>query len=346
MTNVLPDFDLGNEIIAETTSVNTKAYMEFSRDIEALYEITEDKTFYLSEEVKDYNRTAGKSVSNAWHNTVNTTRNTAGAVGNIIDAETGIFRAAWNVIIKSIELASRVIKYISDKIIDIPRNLMNLGRRILRIPQGIRAKIVGDIMLYIDADSISDFYKTGLFARIDQYITMAEEVGKGDVWGTFFKKRKGDKLFMKENDMRIARQMDKVYRQIKNIDLYQSKVNMRNSTNREIYFGSSKNIKFTDLSSHSFAGNYCEALKKLADDIKATHKKLKGVNELLGEKYDKTKMNQAFGRLHTGQQREVQNMLVNTSKVVGIVGNIVKCVMADMKTIEKAVDVIDLGKKK
>lgn len=346
MTSTIPDFHLGDELLMETIFYEDSVYIECMKAIDEMYRLT-DEELYLSEKVEDKNKHFKKTTKNALKNTMSTMSHAAAATGNIIDAEAGIMKTTWNLLMRAIELITKMLAFITGKILEIPQALEKLLRNILNIPEKVRAKIAGDIQIYIRAEDIATFYTSGLFARMDRYMSYADVLSQGDMWGTFFHKRKTGMFKIKEDDLRTCRRMEKTYEKIKNIDFYQTSVSMSDTNNVNLYFGNYKNIKFKDLTGQEFAGNYCEALKKLMDDTKAMKEKFKNIEKALGDKYIDTRdVKGTFGQLNTHDQQIVQKSITNTSKVVAIISKLVKYVLADMKVLNKAVDVINVGKKK
>lgn len=334
--NTLPDFELGTELISESLSLQSDSFHEFVEAINDIYHI-DDSEMYL-EKVVDRNLTLKQSAGQVIGNTVSTTRNVAGAAGNIIDANANVIKTGWDIIMRAIQLASRIIHFISNKIADIPKMIGFLWRKISRIPPNIKNKISGNLTLYISAAEIEQLYNTNLFARVDQYVTLAESLAKGDMWGTMLSRRgKDGKTILGDNDIKICRKMDVIYHELKNVEFHQSTINMKAEGNVDLYFGDAKSIKFKDLSRKQFECTYYEAISKLVEDMKGAQAKLEIIDQKLGAKYDRTKANQAFGNLNIHQQRIVTSMLQHTAKIIAIIGSLMKCVMADMKEIETAV---------
>lgn len=337
--NTLPDFELGTELISESLSLQSETFREFVEAINEIYFI-DDNEMYL-EKVVDRNLTLKKKAGEVISNTVSTTKDVAGVADNITDSGAKVIKTGWDLVMRAVELATKIIHFVCVKIADIPKMIGYLWRKVTRIAPNVKNKISGDLSLYIPVGDIEQLYNTNLFARLDQYITLAETLAKGDMWGTMLNRRGANgKAILGDNDIKTCRKMTTIYGELRNVEFHQTTIKMKENGNVNLYFGDTKSVHFKDLSRQEYECTYYEAISKLVEDMKSMSEKLATVDKNLGAKYDRTKANQAFASLNLSQQRIVTQMLQQTSKIIAIVGNLMKCVMADMKEIEKALIMI------
>lgn len=331
----IPCFELGLDMLSDT--LFSESFDIFCENIDELNRLLGQQPF--SEKVVNHNKTLKKSASEIYHNTIDTTGNIVGAYNNITDANASVIKSFWDVLMRAIQLATKLIRFISEKVAHLPKFISNTARKVLRIAPNIKNKISGDISLYISAEDIGSLYNSDLFNMIDQFLTLASTLAKGDFWGSMLHKRKDDTAG-KKNDMKICRQMQVIYEKLQRVEFHQTTISMKDKRNVDIYFGDSKSITFKDLSRNEYNCTYYEALLKLMEDINAQQDKLREVDKALGEKYDRTKANQSFGSLNLGAQRMVVDSLQQTAKVITVLANVVKCVMSDIKSIENSIEVI------
>lgn len=335
MNDVLA-LDLDFDILSET--LFSGSFVEFCADLDAVDRMFAEHQFFI-EEVDDRNLTWKKGAARTLSNTVGTTRDTVGAWNSVTRSNATVIKSAWDLFMQGMLFITRIVRFVSQRIADIPRFIGAMFRKVARIPPNLKNKISGDISLYIAAADLESLYNTNLFARIDSFMADAETLAKGDFWGRWlWHKRKDDSG--KHNDMRICARMAKSYAQLKDVVFVQRTISMRDKRNIDLYFGDSKSITFKDLNRNEFSGTYYEALIKLMNDIKVEQEKMEVVDKALGAKYEHTKANSQFGNLPPADRQTVQEALQQTVRVITLIGNIIKYVMSDMAEIQKGVNAI------
>ena len=143
--------------------------------------------------------------------------------------------------------------------------------------------------------------------------------------------------------MNICRKMDGLYEHFKNTEFKPTIVNMKDQSTVNLYFGNSKSIKFTDNYGRYHECTYYEALNFMMNNLKDKNENLSQVQTLIGDKLRKTEANQNYNDLNNPSKHRINTTMSQISKVVSIIGNFIKYIMADINTINKSVDKI-LGK--
>lgn len=325
-----------DEVIASTLGKDFKEFCESIDQLETLV----NPEMYL-EAVEDATPNLRRTFKGVHKNTMDTTRDIYHAYGNVVDGNAKLIKSTWDLVMRSIQLITRIIGFILGKISAIPKGILKAAETIANIPETVLNKIKGNIQLYITADDLENLYNQTLIHRIDTFISTANSLSQGELWGTFLSRQAkvvGGKVYASQNDIKACKQLEKIYEHIKYLEFTPTNIEMKDIKARNMYFGNSKSVKFTDLKGVKFQGTYYEALIKLTKDIESRREDLKKVHEALGQKYNQTQLNQTFGKLSRGDQYRITDTIRMMSKVVSIVGNITKYIMIDMQTITKSTD--------
>lgn len=336
MTDIF-EMNLVDEIVASTFGEH---YKEFCGNIDNLDSIWDHN---FMEAVKDATPNLRGNINKIGKNTYDTTKDVIGAYNNVVDANASAIKNTWDLVMRAVNLMTRILGFVISKIGTIPKLILKLANAIGDIPNEVRNKIQGNIELYITVQDIEAIYNQNLIARLDQFISMGTKLSQGELWGTFFMRSAkivNGKVYASQNDIKAAKQLRKIYEHIKNLEFTKSTIIMKDENARNMYFGSSKSISFTDLKGNKFSGTYFEALNKLVDDINSRKDELDQIHKLLGKKYDHTLMNQTFSKLNRSDRYYITDTIRMMSKVVTVVGNMTRYVMEDIKTINKATNKI------
>lgn len=321
---------------SDTTS---QSFKEFCDDLDELDKIN-DENFYI-EAVQDNNVDLRHGLKAIRRNTRNTTLDVGAAYGNIVSGNAKLIKSVWDLTMRAINLSTRVIGFILRKLSLIPRVILDVGNKVADLPEDIRNKIRGNIQLYITVNDIQNLYNKQLLVKIDKFISLARRLSEGEVWGTAFKKRKTEGIIkMKENDMAICRQMDEIYEQIKLLEFKPSTVEMKDQKSVEMYFGNKAVVAFKDLHAKSHNSTYYEALIQLMKDISEQKDTLEKIHGDIGAKYTQSQLNSSFSQLNFNAQNRVASTIQMMSKIVSVIGNIIRYITIDMKTLETATDTL------
>lgn len=332
-------FNLDSLDVVLTIDTTSNEFKEFCENLDQI-RILGDVELYV-EAMHDKNNTgAHEGFKKAMRNTVSTTRDLGSAYNTITTSSGDAIKSFWDLMMKALSLTTRALAYIINRIARIPNAILNIGKRVGNIPNDVRDKIRGNIKLYITVNDLSALYNNSLLQRIETFISLGVRLSEGDMWGTFVKKRPSSGIFkVKENDMKICREMDKVYEHLRLIEFTQTSIEM-NESNRNIYFGTEKSITIKDLHTKTFTGSYYDVLHKLMNDINLWKRNLGKIQADIGDKYTKSQENQQFSHLDTFSQQRVSQTIQMISKVIGIIGNLVRYVQYDLNTIESSVNKI------
>lgn len=331
-------FNIDSLDVILALDITSNEFKEFCEDLDQI-RILADSELYL-EAMNDRNLQGHDGFKKAMRNTVSTTKDLGSAYNTITTSGGSTIKSFWDLMMKALSLTVRVLSFILKKIAQIPAAIMNIGNKISNIPKNVRDKIRGNIKLYITVNDLSALYNNSLLQRIETFQSLAIRLSEGDMWGTFVKKRTSPGIFkIKENDMKICRDMDKVYEHLRLVEFTQTSIEM-NETNRDIYFGAERSITIKDLHAKTFTGSYYDVLQKLMNDINSWKKSLEKIQNDIGDKYTRSQNNQQFSQLDAFAQQRVSQTIQMISQVISIVGNLVRYVKADLNTIESSVDKI------
>lgn len=332
--------DLG--ILNETISYDPdiKEFKEFCSDLNILGDIVNPELYI--EAMVDNNKswTDKFSVEKPFKNTRKTTNDIKKAYGDVTDGGGTLVRSVWDMSMKAIQLTSRIAKFILLNLAKVPKMLVSVAQTIGRIPQNVRNKIRGNVSLYITINDVDNLYKK-LIPALDDFLRVANDISKGDMWGTFFDRRPAGKgipsrYMMTENDMAYYRKMKSVYEKLKLIEFKETVIKLENQNVVDIYFGGSKSIQYTDADKKTNTSTYYDALIHIFNDVREQDEFLKKVQTDMGEKFDRSQMNQSFGKLNDAAQKIVVESIQMISKVVNIIGNLIRYVTVDIKTLRNS----------
>lgn len=332
MDNIV-DFDIGLDILEST--LNSNIFTDFCEDVDELNDITMHELYV--EKVIDHNQSFKGRAKDSLASGGKFAASTAGTYFNIVDAGGNLLKNTWDLIMRAINLMSRIVKFITNKIADIPRIIGRAASKVSRIGPNLRDKIQGNISIFVPAEDIEMLYKGGLFNHVSDFLTLAETLSRGNFWGTMllWNRRKDEKAIFPVNDRKICRQMDAIYFKIKMVNFKQSTIEINKGANRDLYFGDSKSVSFKDLSGKQHQCTYYDALQIIIKDIGSQQDKLKVIDEALTKKLDLTKGNQAFSKLDFVTRGVVTDTIGMVSKTIAILGNLTKAIISDMRIIEE-----------
>lgn len=328
--------DVEASIGFDTSSI---AFKEFCSDLDELGCIT-DSDLYL-EKVRSNEQTLrsfGKSVGK---NTYSTTLDVAKAYGTVVDSNASLIKSMWDLMMRALQLAVRAISFILRKISYIPYAIIKLGNKVADIPDDVRNKIRGNIKLYITIPDIQNLYNNQLLNKLTTFMGLATRLSQGEMWGTFISRRDADhKILVGENDMKTCKEMQKIYGQIKLLEFNPSTIEMKDKTTVDAYFGTAKSVNFTDLNGKKHNSTYYEALTTLLKDIESQQQNMEKIQKSIGEKYKQTQINTNFSKLHYTQQMLIRDSISMISKLISVIGNIIRYINTDIETLNNATDAL------
>lgn len=327
--------------ILESNFINPSSFMEFSNNINDLEDVW--KSYYYSESVKNTKKLLGDKIADVKNNTINTTKKAAAIYDVATDIGGAVYSTEFNLVSSSLDLIAKICKFVVKAVLFIPNMISKMITRISQLPGTIKSKIRGDIQLYITAGDIGMVYNNSLLNNIDTFVGKLDLLSQGDTWSTFIRRRQaaknsGDGNNVSVSDMRLCKEMSTAFNAIQNIEFSKSTVVMKDQNVVNTYFGNEPVIQFSDLRGVTRKLSYYQALSQLSGDLKTITDKLNTSRERLTDKYDRTQLNQEFHKLSLSKQKIIRQTVEMTSKCTTVIGNIVKYVMTDMKTISKSID--------
>lgn len=322
-----------------------KAYTEFCEELYLLEDATPSEQA-MWEAVVDSDVEKQKNKSQIVRNTIDTTKSVGRAYGDITDFEGGLIKTSFDLVMKVVHLGTKTLAYVGKAISVIPKSLLSLIDKIGAIPSDVKNKIKGNIKLYITVNDLDMLYNKSMVKKLDDFLVTLQLLTKGEMWGTMFHREvKADKT-VGENDMKICARLNSIYKTIENVQFTQTVINMSDERTVGIYFGPDKVINFTDLRGQRHNSTYYEALIQLMDDLNLRKDVLNKLQTDFGAKFSRAEGNQSYAKLSGRDQKQLAITMQQIGKVVTIVGNIVKYVSADIKTMNSAIDSIEKGMNK
>ena len=339
----MEEFNLDiNNLVTEDEE---KEFQKACRDIELLSLLCRPYDVF-EEEVVDKPYGFKQKFGNTVTNTVDTTKTAMGIVGGVTDLKATGYKGMWDLAAKCMQLAGRVAGYVLKKAYELPDKISKLINGVMDIPANVRNKIRGNIKLYITINDFMFIYTHGIIHKIDQFIKQVDLLSKGETWTAFFKGRgviniaksvlSGDG--MPTNDKKHLEMMNKLFKEIQRVKFTETVVEMHDMDDILSYFGDKQSIQFTDLQGNAQNCTYYEALQVLMKDIQSESDTLKKVREDFQTKVADTKASQEYASLSLHYQNEITAALNNISAVTSMIGEIIKCVIEDLKTLAGAVN--------
>lgn len=334
----MESINLSNLDLIMGLDTNSKEFKEFSETLNEISLIANPELYMEAVQSPDGKVTG--FVKDAGKNTISTTKDVASIYGRTVNANASLIKTVWDLFIKCTGLTVKALDFTMKKISIIPKLLLALINKVTNIPDDIRNKIRGNIKLYITAEDIMNLYQKQILVKIDKFIGLSKILSNGDTWGTMFNRRIDSTgvISMPTNDMQICRKMAKLYEQLRLTEFTQTVIQMDDPGSVNTYFGNKKVIKFYDLDGKHHEETYLESLNTLISDIDKRRGDLEGLRSSISLKYSESKLKESFSRLHGSSQSRITNTIQMMSKIIGTIGNIVRYVTIDIKTINDAVD--------
>ena len=302
-----------------------------------------DEMNVLNEAVANADTSKNLQIQKIVDNTAKTTRDIATLYGITTDAGGAGIKSIWDLMMKLLKLAAKAISFIVGKLTKIPNTIGRLIDVISSIPSEIKTKIRGDIKLYMTIDDIQVMHNQFVLYHMNNLLSLATRFSKGDMWTTFWKSSSlgaGKRSFNEStDDMKILRLMSKEFKYFKNIKITQTVVNMSDAKVVEGYFGKGV-IEYTDIHGKRHKSTYYEMLTNLVKEISSRKTVLDELYSEIGDKMKRSQENDSFSKLSNVHKNAILNGMGMITTTINIIGNIVKYIMTDITTIQKATDQI------
>jgi hypothetical protein len=107
-----------------------------------------------------------------------------------------------------------------------------------------------------------------------------------------------------------------------------------------MYFGGTKSVKYKDANKQIVESTYYDALVQIFEDVREQDEFLKKVQTDISQKFDRAQLNQSFAKLSDDNKKLVTESIQMIAKVINIIGNLVRYVILDIKTLRGSADKI------
>lgn len=310
----------------------------FNEDLNSLYEYVDAEL--VLERMEDSKQTlAGKirSIEGPLKSTRDTTKDVVKAYGTVTDAGGTFLKSVWDLVMKAVHLAAKVIKYVLGNLAKVPKAIADVAKAFVNIPSEIKRKVRGDIHLYITVDDLNNLHKI-IIPQIDSFLENSYEMSKGDAWGTFFHRRgigEGTitKFILTENDMKYYKKMRAAYNRIQMINFSKSLVKISDQNVIDIYFSDAKSITYKNADRGDVQSTYYDALIEVFEIFRYQKDYMTGLSQDFNQKLDITKMNQTFQKVSESTQRNIADAIQMNAKIINIIGNLMRYTISDMDTL-------------
>ncbi len=332
-------FNTINNIIADNLIDDVEFY-EFCNNLNKINKLL-STDLYLSEEVEKLDskhNSTGKKIVN---NTLKTTKDMAKIYGITTDIGGMSTKSIWDLMMKLLEIGSSTLLFITKKIVLIPNTITRILDMTSKIPSNVINKIRGNIKLYITIDDVQLLMDKFILEHMMNFISLANQLSKGELWTTMFKHKEPDREQSEYNRVKSSSDMDTINKMKKEFSYFsmirfnETVIDMNDPSNVEGYFGNGK-IIYKDIYGVKHNNTYYTSLKELINMITARKGELDLLYSTIGDKIRITQSNQSFANLSQLQRDSVINSMQMISKTIEIIGNIIKYMMQDLNTIQKS----------
>jgi hypothetical protein len=317
--------DIFNLNIFENADIDDMAlsvnYIEFSGYVESLDNLL-NSSIFAEAAVGQH-----QGIKKGLQNTVKTTKDTVGVYDDATDAGGSIMNGTFQLMVNSLALVTKILKFVLVNISKIPLALADAIKYLTQLPEKTIAKVRGDIQLYVTVDDLS-LLKNKIMGNLGDFIVLATSFTEtGD-----YKTGSIIPFIRIANDFKTYDAMNKIYKKIANVKFEKSTIRMNN-----------KQVIDTYLSPKS------EYYKALADVLKfLTDKKpeLEKLATASSNKFDANQIKGVVSNLSPENQLKAKNATQMVSKVISIIGNLIKYITTDISTINKTIATLIKSNKK
>jgi hypothetical protein len=313
-------------------------YKEFIEALDILENTYKDSDEIVLEAVKNQ-----KHKNSVFWNTIGSTAKTidttADIYGNLTDTGASIYRGEFNLIASLAKLVARIVGWAVDKIFSLIDVLAKLINAITDLPETIKTKITGNIQLYITAGDLQGLFNQGLVDQIINYIAAASQFVKGEYWKSFFANGNILEAFNR-SDGHYYKQMENIYKYLHNLSFTKTTIYMDDKHNVDIYFRNSKSISYI-YHGQSVRCSYYQALKNLLSILGEKKPELINIKDQCVLKVDQSKCKGTYASARVDHRGKLDKSVEMISNVIKIVGQIMKYVNADIKTIHDSLKAVN-----
>ncbi len=325
---LLDECELSTVFMYDET-ISKKSSKAFWESANSLNYYLEDE-FYLEARINNTRDILGK-IGNAMDNTLDTTGKILGAYDDVTDGGGKLLKATADLIFAAIRIITRVAKFILTSIAIVPITIAKAITALGELPANIRNKIRGNIKLYVTAEDLEFFHNT-LFKDLEAFMSLVKDMGRGDMWGTFWDGDKNDDEIRARNDMQLYAKIEGFFNRI-DISFKQTYIELRDPRMREIYFGNKDELKIVDGRGNIIRTTYLKALEELIVKLKTLSPQVKEVQQVFNDKVSRTEVNGKLARLRVANQLKIRKAIQMISRVTVLIGKFIEYVNRDAMTI-------------
>lgn len=339
-----------DKAIAESIS-DTKEFKEFCSTMNQLEMILDSELY--TEAVASTDK--GSNLKRSLKNTKDSINAVGTAYSNTTDAGGNILNAAWRVVMASIKMVSRILKWAAKYVSKVPLLVADAIEEAIEIPSNIKNKIKGNIKLYITIEDLANIYSGhvgqgdySIINRLNIIISTLDQLTKGELWSDFITKRSNIEEFFKQitndekngytklkSDMKLIKQINSQFTYIKGIKFTQTTIDMNSPKIVDNYFGTTPILRFKDYTGKDRNETYLGAMKALSEFLDSHKEIIIELSESLNDKLVNSLNNNSFANLSKSNQKLVSTLFETISKTIEVIGNIIRYIITDIKTIEK-----------
>lgn len=350
MDNIM-DFEIHIFEECNTNIVNSDEFHEFCETLDQLAELAFSVDPF-TEKVTDPQKTVGEKIGQAAANTAHGVGSAVGTYNKVTDAGGSMIKGFLDLAMQCINMAASAASFIMKRVGDLPRMVSGLITKSGQITSEMRNKIRGNIQVYISAEDIQMLYNQSLMRRIASFVLKANALSQGTTWGTFFhrnevKLQSPDGTVKSDdvtaiNDSKLMGELRTLRNQLGGLKLEPTVIEMKSPVTVAMYFGGTDDppIIFKDLNGKEHKCFYVQALQQLSSDLKDQSKLLEKIYQDIQNKRDNATGKSDFVNLSGKRQAEIADALNSVSTVIRIIGNFVRYCMADINTVNDALEAI------
>ncbi len=240
----------------------------------------------------------------------------------------GLIVNIWNLIVKILGWLPRFIMKILVKIQDASKRLIN--------------KISGNIELYITIEDLSIIYTKGYLGLVDNFITSAGALAKGNCWGDFKAGLIGQVLSRvvlhrapTDKEKKVADNMIRIANQVKDVSFEKTIIKMRDRNTVAKYFGGGDGVSIDKVTHVKDIDNmsYIEAINFLMLEIQRRQDQLREVADMVVDKEVRTRRNpKALAEMDRTKANLISRAIHSIEIMMTFVAKLLKYIAADMQT--------------
>ena len=345
---IVHGLDIMDDII-KSDPFDMNSFNEFCEDLDAINLVANPELYLIEGRIPDTKEKITAKVAKGVNDAATTTGQAASILGDATDAGGSLISGLWKATIAIVGLIVKVIKWIITNLSKIPDFIARAIRNIGKIPEKVRNMIRGNIQLYITAEDVKYFY-SNVFPSVKEFMDNTDVLSEGDMFTSTNKQVKQDRSSRSNlkdvgayvwEDSRYKK-MKREYDKLRNVKFEPSTVEMNDKKNLVTYFSadnpSTGPVKFTSLNGDTRGRSYLEALKQLSMDFNYFKDSLTNIQKVLEEKFDSRARQSFIDMKNKNNQAEVRSCMSMVSKVIGIIGDLIKYTIKDTKTIHISVD--------